>query len=780
MAGGSRYKALRLLGEGGFGRVVLADDRELGRRVAIKTLSPRVREVEGILERFSREARVQARIDHPNVLKLYDHDLEAKSPFLVMEFVPGRDLEGVLADEGPMGVEELVDLARQLGAGVDALHRAGVLHRDLKPQNVMLREDRRAVIMDLGLAGVEDMTILTRTGQVLGTPRYMPPEVLRGKPWSEAGDLFQVGAILFRMATGEHLVPGASVEEVARVLKDASWAPFPPGCPLGEEARGVLRRAVDPDPGARFPSGEELAGALARACSPAATPGEAAASSGNAAARSGALAVLAASVPAEPADSPARGSAAKIAAGIAGVVLLVALLPGRAASPPPREVPAAPPPTSTAPAGPVPADLLARVEPELRDLTSRWTDKDCALAAGASPGPGWLAVGAGDLDPACWPALRALLPEVTRVQGWFAAGGRAEALPAEAREVLRAVDARFQARGLPRPFHPFLYVEPASEPVPLVPGPTWAAGVAGTRAATGWFGAAVRAHRRATDFFAASSAEIDRAMRGEASTYPAAALEAAHPGPFLEWKFTGKNPSLHRHAVMEFEPASRVVMDRWLAEGRARFHEMLHATARSIREEPETREAALLAWWGWNLRWAPFYFGHATTRPLPLLLGGEPRSPWEHALAATVFEVRRYVGERYGAGVGSGAPARQREAWEASLDAPGIRPGPWTRGMALHGLARTLVRDLQDVAAAGRFLEERGPEVPALPVSFRVMTTRALAELELEPELRSRVGSGTRAALRALAREVLATLEDEAAPGFVGLELVPELRALAR
>lgn len=198
----SRYRDVRSVGRGAFGHVFRAEDPQTGRAVAIKVL--RLGQAQEVLHRFSREAQAQSRLESPYLVRLLDMDTEHEPPSLVMEWIPGGTLDQRYPVGQPAPPDEARRVARDLLRGIGVLHGSGLLHRDLKPANVFFREDGTAVLGDLGLIGEEVASTISRTGQALGTPRYMPPEVLQGLRWSPAGDLFAAGITLWEFTTGVH------------------------------------------------------------------------------------------------------------------------------------------------------------------------------------------------------------------------------------------------------------------------------------------------------------------------------------------------------------------------------------------------------------------------------------------------------------------------------------------------------------------------------------------------------------------------------------------------
>src|SRR5919106_4817571 len=184
-----RYRLLRRLGSGGMAVVWVARDERLGRDVAVKVLSDVLAGDADYRRRFVREARVAARLNHPGLVGIHDFSAESERPYLVMELVCGDTLADRIAAERA-GELDLVALARELLGALAHIHAAGVVHRDVKPANVLIGTDGRARLTDFGIARPTDATALTQTGQVIGTLRYMSPEVQRGERATARSDLY--------------------------------------------------------------------------------------------------------------------------------------------------------------------------------------------------------------------------------------------------------------------------------------------------------------------------------------------------------------------------------------------------------------------------------------------------------------------------------------------------------------------------------------------------------------------------------------------------------------
>jgi serine/threonine-protein kinase len=262
-----RYRIERLLGQGAMGSVYLGVDPSLERKVAIKTVKDLDLEEAAkkrFLERFRNEARAAARLSHPSIVQVFDvGDDPEVGPYLVLEFIKGPSLKQVLREKGPLGAAELVSIALQLGEALDTAHAAGIIHRDVKPDNVLIGEDGRAKLADFGVARVPDAA-LTKEGQFLGTPCYSAPETLAEGRYGPRTDLFSFAAVLYELATGARAFPGDDAIAVAHsVIHDE---PMPPTeaarVELPAAVDGVLLRGLAKNDAARFASARALADAL--------------------------------------------------------------------------------------------------------------------------------------------------------------------------------------------------------------------------------------------------------------------------------------------------------------------------------------------------------------------------------------------------------------------------------------------------------------------------------------------------------------------------------------
>jgi serine/threonine-protein kinase len=260
-----RYELAELLGEGAMGAVYRARDHRLARDVAIKQLRPETLSDAGSRNRFRHEALALSRINHPNIASIFDFDTEDASDFIVMELVPGQTLGATLA-KGPLSEHDIVRLGAQMADGLDAAHRAGVVHRDLKPGNLRVTSEGRLKILDFGIArefGAAAADVETRSataqGVAVGTPAYMAPEQLRGEASDARSDIYAAGAVLYEMATGRppHAESNAPLF-IDAVLHQAPVAPRALNPRVSPGLETVVLKALDKDPEQRYQSAKEL------------------------------------------------------------------------------------------------------------------------------------------------------------------------------------------------------------------------------------------------------------------------------------------------------------------------------------------------------------------------------------------------------------------------------------------------------------------------------------------------------------------------------------------
>ncbi|HET8652149.1 MAG TPA: protein kinase [Gaiellaceae bacterium] len=259
---GGRYAIERILSEGGMATVMLAEDVELGRRVAVKRLSEMLTGDQVFRERFLREARMAAQLSHPNIVAVFDVGAEDGVPYIVMECVEGENLADVLARTRPLPPDRAVDLVLQACAGLEHAHAAGLVHRDIKPQNLLVRADDTLKIADFGIARPLDGTQLTQAGTVLGTAAYLAPEQALGEPVTAAADIYSLGAVLYELLAGRPPYTFESLEELTVKQREG---PPPPIAGVSPELEHVVRRCLAANPADRPRSASAVARELAQA-----------------------------------------------------------------------------------------------------------------------------------------------------------------------------------------------------------------------------------------------------------------------------------------------------------------------------------------------------------------------------------------------------------------------------------------------------------------------------------------------------------------------------------
>jgi serine/threonine protein kinase len=263
---GMRYQIVSLLGRGGMGHVYRAEHLLLRKEVALKVLDAQLAGDLG--SRFEREARATARLDHPSCVRVLDYGRATDGlQFIAMELIEGPTLAAMLADGARLSVSRAVWIARNLLAGLAHAHQSGILHRDVKPENVMfaLRRDAlRPVLIDFGLARLRDEGPLTAAGMCVGSPSYLAPERLLGRIYDARADVYAVGVVLYEMLAGARPIAGSTPQEILRGHVDRPPRPLRalrPDVPAALEA--VVARALAKDPSRRFADAEAMMSALA-------------------------------------------------------------------------------------------------------------------------------------------------------------------------------------------------------------------------------------------------------------------------------------------------------------------------------------------------------------------------------------------------------------------------------------------------------------------------------------------------------------------------------------
>jgi serine/threonine-protein kinase len=260
-----RYKVLSKLGSGGMAEVFLAEDEQLSRKVALKLLLERFAADPDFVERFRREAQAAAGLQHPNVVSVYDRGTYEDTYYIAMEYLPGRSLKQLIREEAPIDPIRAIDIVLQILKAARFAHRRGVIHRDLKPHNVIVDDADQAKVTDFGIAraGASDMT---ETGSIMGTAQYLSPEQAQGLTVGAGSDLYAIGVVLYELLTGR--VPFDGDAAVTIALKHVSEAPVPPSHinpRIPPELDQVVLWALNKDPRDRPANADELIAALGHA-----------------------------------------------------------------------------------------------------------------------------------------------------------------------------------------------------------------------------------------------------------------------------------------------------------------------------------------------------------------------------------------------------------------------------------------------------------------------------------------------------------------------------------
>jgi eukaryotic-like serine/threonine-protein kinase len=264
-----RYETIDRLGSGGMSNVYRATDLILERTVAVKVLAEHLSDDERFVARFRREALAVAKLIHPNIVQVYDTGVDDGRHYIVMEYVQGRSGAQILQKQGPLDAETTAEVGIQACSGLDYAHRRGIIHRDVKPGNLMVTGgpvgggEMTVKLTDFGIARAIEQTRITQVGSVVGTAAYLAPEQVRGEEATPATDVYALGVVLYQFLTGRLPYEGSSLAELAvrqqneRALPPSTYNSDVPG-PLG----AAVLRALEGDPSRRYASADELAGGL--------------------------------------------------------------------------------------------------------------------------------------------------------------------------------------------------------------------------------------------------------------------------------------------------------------------------------------------------------------------------------------------------------------------------------------------------------------------------------------------------------------------------------------
>ena len=256
------YRIIHQIGQGGMATVLKAYHAALDRHVAMKVLHPAFKEDPQFLQRFHREAKVVAKLEHSNIIPIHDFAEHKGQPYLVMKFIEGETLKARLA-RGPLSVLETKDIVHAVGSALNYAHDRGVLHRDVKPSNILLSEKGQIYLADFGLARLMGQPGITRTGIFLGTPDYASPEQAEREELDERSDIYSLGLVIYEMSTGQRPFTAKTSSEILRMHRTAR--PPSPESVNRAVPRGlskVILRCLEKKPSARFANAAELQTAL--------------------------------------------------------------------------------------------------------------------------------------------------------------------------------------------------------------------------------------------------------------------------------------------------------------------------------------------------------------------------------------------------------------------------------------------------------------------------------------------------------------------------------------
>lgn len=254
-----RYQIIRTIGEGGMANVYLAYDTILEREVAVKILRGDLANDEKFVKRFQREAKAASSLNHPNIVEMYDVGEDDGNYFIVMEYVNGKTLKNLIKKRGALSLSETIDIMLQLTSGIACAHDSYIIHRDIKPQNVMILEDGRVKITDFGIAVALNSTELTQTNSVMGSVHYLPPEQANGSGATVKSDIYSLGILMYELLTGKLPFKGENAVEIAiKQMKDRLPSIIAQNPNVPQCVENVVLRACAKNPENRYESVREM------------------------------------------------------------------------------------------------------------------------------------------------------------------------------------------------------------------------------------------------------------------------------------------------------------------------------------------------------------------------------------------------------------------------------------------------------------------------------------------------------------------------------------------
>ncbi len=260
-----RYKIVEKIGSGGMAEVYKAEDTILNRTVAIKVLHSQLATQKDFIERLRREAQAAANLNHPNIVNIHDWGSEDDTYFIVMEYIEGKTLKEIIEAEAPFPPERAISIATKVCSALDFAHRRDIIHRDVKPQNIMITTEGEIKVTDFGIARAGAATPMTQTGSIMGTAQYISPEQAQGRIIQQTSDIYSLGIVLYEMLTGK--VPFSGENPIAIAFKQVHEKPIPPRKirpSIPDSLERITLRALAKNPNDRYQTGEQMRADLLR------------------------------------------------------------------------------------------------------------------------------------------------------------------------------------------------------------------------------------------------------------------------------------------------------------------------------------------------------------------------------------------------------------------------------------------------------------------------------------------------------------------------------------